>query len=143
MKENTAIVSYIPPESEFQMLQVVARNAALSGLYGQTGSEQKIFMILLAARELGIPPMQALNGGIWNIQGKIEISSRLMNSMIRRAGHSIKIVECNEKVCQIEGKRCDNGDSFSAKFTIEDAQKAGLLSRGACWKGLHGRHVIF
>lgn len=137
MKESTALVqinNLIPSESEFQLLQVVSRNAALSGLYGSVGSEQKIFMILLAARELGIPPMQALNGGIWNIQGNIEISSRLMNSMIRRAGHSLRILECNDKVCEIEGKRCDNGDSFSARFTIEDAAKAGLLSRGSCWK---------
>jgi len=133
MKENNALVqttSFIPSESEFQLLQVISRNAALSGLYGSIGSEQKIFMILLAARELGIPPMQALNGGLWNIKGKIEISSRLMNSMIRRAGHSLLILECNEKICKIEGKRCDNGDSFSAKFTIEEAVKAGLTSKG-------------
>jgi hypothetical protein len=88
---------------------------------------------LLAARELGIPPMQALNGGIWNIQGKIEISARLMNSMIRRAGHSISIKHCDATKCVMEGKRADNGDSFTAQFTIEDAAKAGLTGRGP-WK---------
>src|SRR2546429_1423283 len=135
MSENTLTIkqSYIPHENELQILQVVARNAASSGLYTNSGSEQKIFMILLAAKELRIPPMQALNGGIWNIQGKIEISARLMNAMIRRAGHSIGVKHCDSTKCVIEGKRADNGDTFVAQFTIEDATKAGISNR-ANWK---------
>lgn len=121
--------NYIPSDSEFKILQTVSRNASASGLYSGIGSEQKIFMILLSARELGIPPMQALNGGIWNIQGKIEISARLMNAMIRRAGHSIKVVQCDETKCIIHGRRTDSGDEFTSQFTIEDAKKAGLTSR--------------
>lgn len=125
--------NHLPQESEFQILQVISRNAAASGLYTGVGSEQKIFMILLAARELGIPPMQAMNGGIWNIQGKIEISARLMSAMIRRAGHSINVKHSDSTKCIIEGKRADNGDTFCAQFTIEDAQRAGLSSRPV-WK---------
>lgn len=125
--------SYIPAESEFQILQTVARTAAASGLYGGIGNEQKIFMVLLAARELGVPPMQAMNGGIWNIQGKIEISARLMSAMIRRAGHSMVVKHCDANKCVIEGKRADNGDTFTAQFSIEDAAKAGLANRGP-WK---------
>jgi hypothetical protein len=131
--KNELMISPIPSESEFNLLQIVSRNAAACGLYTGVGSEQKIFMVLLAARELGIMPMQALNGGIWNIQGKIEISSRLMNAMIRRAGHSIKIVECNGKICILEGTRADNNDTFRSQFTIEDAHAAGLANRPT-WK---------
>lgn len=125
--------SYMPEENEFNRLQIVARTAAASGLYGGVGNEQKIFMVLLAARELGVPAMQALNGGIWNIQGKIEISARLMSAMIRRAGHSMTVKECNAKICIIEGKRVDNGDTFTAQFSMDDAAKAGLANRGP-WK---------
>lgn len=123
----------IPCTNEFQIMQTMARTASSSGLYANVGNEQKILMILLAAHELGIKPMMALNGGIWNIQGKIEISARLMNSMIRRAGHSIKVVQCDSSKCVLEGKRADNGDSFTAQFTMEEAQRAGLASR-AVWK---------
>ncbi len=126
-------MSFLPSENELQQLQIVSRNAASCGLYTAVGSEQKIFMILLAARELGVSPMIALNGGIWNIQGKIEISSRLMNAMIRKAGHSINVKHCDDQKCIIEGKRKDNGDTFTAQFTIQDAQKAGLASRQT-WK---------
>ena len=125
--------SLVPAQSELTTMQTVARNAAASGLYTGVGSEQKILMILLAARELGIPPMQALNGGIYNIQGKIEISARLMNSMIRRAGHSIVIKQCDSKACVMEGRRADNGDTFTSQFSMEDATKAGLAGRDN-WK---------
>ena len=123
----------LPSESEFQMLQVVAKNAAASGLYTAVGSEQKIFMIFLAARELGIPFIMALNGGLWNIKGRIEISARLMSGMIRRTGHSIIVIHSDAEKCVLEGVRKDNGDTFRASFTKEDATKAGLWGSGA-WK---------
>lgn len=117
--------SLMPDPAEFQMFQTIARSAQNSGLYAGVGQEAKIFMVLLSARELGIPPMLALNGGIWNIQGKIEISARLMNGLIRRAGHSIKVIESTDTTCTLLGKRTD-GDSVECTFTIEDATKAGL-----------------
>jgi len=56
--------SMMPSQNEFQMLQVIAKNAQDSGLYGGVGQQAKILMVLLAARKLGISPMLALNGGI-------------------------------------------------------------------------------
>ena len=124
---------YLPLESEFRQLQVIANTAMQSQLYAGVGSEQKIFCILLAARELGIPPMQALNGGLWNIKGRVELSPRLMSAMIRRAGHSIDIVSLNDEECTLVGKRGDNGDTHTAKFSMEDARRAGLAGKDA-WK---------
>lgn len=122
----------MPSQQEFQMLQVIAKNAQDSGLYGGVGQQAKIFMVLLAARELGVSPMLALNGGIWNINGKIEISARLMNGLIRRAGHSIKIVTSNDANCTLLGTRSD-GDSFECSFNMDEAIKAGLAG-GNVWK---------
>ncbi len=134
MTENLpqTVNSMMPSQEEFQMLQVIAKNAQDSGLYAGVGQQSKIFMVLLAARELGVSPMLALNGGIWNIQGKIEISARLMNGLIRRAGHSIKIVVSNDTHCTLLGTRKD-GDSFECSFNIDDAIKAGLAG-GNVWK---------
>jgi hypothetical protein len=124
---------HLPTESEFHVFQTVARNAAASGLYAGVGNEQKILMVLLAARELNVPPLMALNGGLWNIQGKIEISARLLNSMIRKAGHSIIMKHCDSTKCVLEGKRIDNGDIFISQFTEEEAKRAGLMARSN-WK---------
>lgn len=124
--------SLLPNQQEFNMFQVIAKNAQGSGLYAGVGGESKIFMVLLAARELGISPMLALNGGIWNISGRIEISARLMNSMIRRGGHTMKIVSTSTE-CSITGKRSDTGEEHTEIFTIAMAERAGLAS-GNVWK---------
>lgn len=129
MTENLPSTNLVPSEIEIKTLSYIAKTAQNSGLYSGVGGESKILMILLAAMELGVKPMCALNGGIWNIQGKIEISARLMNSMIRRAGHSITIKQCDSKICIMEGKRKDNGDCFTASFSMDDAAKAGLAAR--------------
>ncbi len=114
------------------MFQTIAKHAQASGLYAGVGGESKIFMIMLAARELGISPMLALNGGIWNIQGKIEVSARLMNGMIRRGGHDLEITG-DDTYCKIIGKRADTGKTHEEVFTIEMAAKAGL-SGSNVWK---------
>lgn len=122
----------LPSQAEFNMFQTIAKNAQLSGLYGGVGGEAKIFMVLLAARELGISPLLALNGGIWNIQGKIEISARLMNAMIRRGGHTMQITSTPQE-CIIKAKRADTGEEHTEKFTWAMAEKAGL-TKGNVWQ---------
>jgi hypothetical protein len=114
-----------PSQVDLQSVALIARTAHASQMYSGVGGEARIMMILLAAKELGVGPCQALNGGIWAIQGKIEISARLMNGLIRRAGHSIKIVRSDDECCTLLGTRTD-GDSFQVSFTKADAEKAGL-----------------
>lgn len=127
-----AIQNNFPTQMELQSVALIARTAHASGLYGGVGGEAKIMMILLAAKELGVGPCQALNGGIWSIQGKVEISARLMNGLIRRAGHSIKVVKSDDNCCTLLGTRSD-GDFFETSFTMADAEKAGLAN-GNVWK---------
>ena len=127
-----ANITNFPAPTEINMIQTLARNAQLSGLYNGVGNESKIFMILMAARELGISPMVALNGGIHNINGKIEISARMMNSMIRRAGHSL-IIETEQKKCVIKAKRKDSHEEHIEEFTWEMAERAGLI-KGTNWQ---------
>ncbi len=134
--EIVNINNNFPTQIELQSVGLIAKTAHLSGLYGGIGGEAKIMMILLTAKELGVGPCQALNGGIWSIQGKVEISARLMNGLIRRAGHSIKVVTSTDTECILLGTRSD-GDSFQCSFTIEDATKAGL-SGSNVWKKYPG-----
>ena len=59
MTQNLPTRNIAPNPQEMQILQTIARTASTSGLYSGVGNEQKILMILLAARELGIKPMMA------------------------------------------------------------------------------------
>ena len=129
----TNLPALIPHEHEMMVFDAMASQAVNSKMYKGIGDKAGIMMIMLSARELGIPAMQALNGGLNIINGKVEISARMMNALIRRAGHSIVIKESTEKACILTGKRIDNGDSATASFTYDDAVKAGLIKSGGGW----------
>lgn len=123
--------SIIPSDHEMTVFKLMAQQAVASKMYRGIGDESGVMMIMLTARELGIPAMQALNGAINIIQGKVELSARLMNALMRRAGISIKIEKINAEECHLMGKR-DN-DTMPASYTIEEAKKAGLIKPGGGW----------
>lgn len=122
-----------PSEHELMVFQTMAKQAVDSKMYRGIGDQSGVLMIMLSARELGIPPCQALNGGLNVIQGKVEISARMMNALIRRAKHSVSVVESTDQICTLKGTRCDNGDTATVSFTIEEAQRAGLVKQGGGW----------
>lgn len=133
MSNDLALINCnFPSQIELQNISIIAKTANTSGLYSGLGGEAKIMMILLAAKELGIGPCIALNGGIWSIQGKIEISARLMNSMIRRAGHTMQITSTRTE-CTIVGMRADTKEMHTEIFTLEMAERAGI-AKGNVWQ---------
>ncbi len=123
----------VPKEHELMVYDTMAKQAVQSKFYRSFGDAAAVMTLMLSARELGISPMSALNGGLNIIQGKVEISARMMNALIRRAGHSIKTLECTDTMCKLQGKRSDNGDTEDVTFSIEDAKKAGLVKPGGGW----------
>lgn len=123
----------VPVEHEMQVYQTMAKQAVDSKFYRNYGDTAAVMSIMLSARELGISPMSALNGGLNIIQGKVEISARQMNALVRRAGHSIQTKECNDKICTLTGKRGDTKDQETVSFTMEEAKKAGLVKPSGGW----------
>jgi len=87
--------------------------------------------IMLTGRELGIPPMQAFRS-IYVVKGKPTLSAQLMGALIFRAGHSYSILESTNDRCTIEYKR-KTGEIYRHTFTIDDAQRAGLVG-SPTWK---------
>lgn len=123
----------IPMQEEIKALDMMATAAADSKFFNSLNGKAGIFSIMLYARELGLPPMQCIMGGMHNIQGKIELSARLMNSMIRKAGHKIEIIETTPKKCVLKGTRKDTGEVCSVSFSLEDAKNAGIYKSGGAW----------
>lgn len=121
----------IPQEKEFQIIQTMAKSAVQSKFFDKLGNESGIISIMLYARELGLPPMQCLMGGMHNIQGKIELSARMMNSMIRKAGHKIEIIRSTNAECSIRGTRTDTGESHIESLTMSEAKQLGIYKKGA------------
>lgn len=122
-----------PTEHEMMVYHTMSKAAVDSKMYKGIGEQAGVMMIMLAARELGIPPCQAINGGLNIIQGKVEISARMMSALIRKAGHRIEVKECTEHQCILIGKRSDTGEHQTSTFSIIEAQKAGLVKPGGGW----------
>jgi len=101
--------------------------------YAKIGDEG-VFAIVQTASSLGIDPATALGGGLYYVKGRVEMSSRMMNSLIRSRGHSIsKDPKSDDSICILYGKRGDNGDIWRESFSLKDAQNAGIAGVGA-WK---------
>lgn len=124
----------VPTDHEMMVFYTMAENAVASKMYRGIGEKAGVMMVMLAARELGIPPMQALNGGLNIIQGKVEISARMMNGLIRRSGHQISVKENTDDHCVLIGKRTDTGEVHEVSFSVAEAQKAGLIKPNGGWQ---------
>jgi hypothetical protein len=126
--------SMVPSDHEMMVFQTMAKQAVGSKLYRGIGDEFAVMTIMLAARELDIPPMAALNGGINIINGKTEISARMMSALIMRRGHTIRVVSSDAEKCVLLGIRSDNNEQLTETFTIDEARQAGLIKEGGGWK---------
>ncbi len=90
---------------------------------GDTG----IFAIVQKAKSIGMSPLDALNGGMYFVQGKVEMSGQAMLAVIRAHGHSVSMDPKSTDACvRMFGRRSDNGDTWTAQFSIDDAKKQGI-----------------
>lgn len=106
----------------------VAEHFARSGYFKDASDISKAFVKIAAGREMGIPDIAAMNG-IHIVQGKLEISARLMSSLVKSSGkYNYRVTEQSNEICTIvffEGKE----KIGSASFTIEEAKQAGLANK--------------
>lgn len=94
--------------------------------YAKMGAEG-IYAIVSKSKALGMNTMDALNGALYFVNGKVGMPAETMAALIRQKGHSIiKDSKSNDNVCILHGKRADNGDTWTISFSMEDALKAGL-----------------
>lgn len=134
--------SYLPFGKEAEMISQWAKYIAASPYYKSMGGEAAVLSIWLTARELGVPVMSALNGGVYFVQGKVMLSASCMSMLIRKAGHSIKKKIGNDEVCHLIGTRSDNGDTMENVFTMQHAKKAGLIKAGGIWEKYPSRMLF-
>lgn len=130
-------LSLIPQESEWRQLKEICQIGVSSGfLPTAIKTPQQAAIIALKGRELGIPPMQAFSS-IAVIQGKPTMGAELMLSLIYKncPGAVVNFVEVSDERCVLEAKRPTKESKFTTfKFSLDDAKKAGLLSKDSWQK---------
>lgn len=130
--------SLVALETTQQLCQALMKTSH----YAKMGLEG-IFAIVAKARSLNIDPLDALNGGLYCIQGKVEMSGQMMNCLIRQAGHSVtKDSKSDDTICILHGKRVDNQDTWTESFSIAEAKRAGIYNERSPW-GKYPRDMLF
>lgn len=127
---------------EIQETRVLVESLLKTKHYQRLGPEG-IFAIIQKAKATNVNPLDALNGGMYYVQGKVEMSAFMMNQLIRQAGHSIsKDQQSDDAVCILHGKRADTGDTWTEIFSINDAKRAGIYRGGTGWTK-YPRNMLF
>jgi len=129
---NDLALSQNKQQFDLDYFKSLAKVALSSGNYAGM-KEAEMLNLMMSAKSLGVDPLKAINGGFYIVKGKVIMSTALMSDRIRKAGHSIKIVEWSTDKCTIIGIRKDNGDSVKVEYTMDDARLAGL-SESPTWK---------
>lgn len=124
----------LPTPTEWQTMMQIAETVVKSGLAPtEVNTPQKALIIMLKARELGVPPMQALST-IHVVKGKPTLAADLMVGLLRREGHRVWVVKTTGQDCVMKGHRKGESEhTIEVVFTIEDAAKAGLTGKET-WK---------
>ena len=133
MSENSlALYDEAIMPATFDGMMKQADVLAKSGLLPQTvRTGAAAAAIMLAGRELGIPPMQSFRT-IYVVKGNVSLSAQLMAALVLRAGHSYELLENSNTRCAIKFTR-RGGATYTHEFTLDDAKRAGLVN-GDNWQ---------
>lgn len=104
-----------------------ARALAESGLLPEQYRRQpgNLLWAIEFAEMLGVHPMQAITG-VHVIEGKPSASADLMAARVRAAGHRLRITGDDTAATATLIRRDDPDYPFTATFTVDDADRAGL-----------------
>ncbi len=96
--------------------------------------QAKIAQKMLFAFENGLPLNLAFNGGLYNVNNRVEVEGNVIRAQIRKhPNYDYQIIELNEKGCTLAITL--NGNEIGrASFGEEDAKRAGLLKGKDNWE---------
>lgn len=137
LEEQAALVPAEVAMDTTQYKMMVHQAKALVGtgfLPDAIRTPEQALAIMMKGRELGIPPMYALSN-IVVIKGKPTANAELMLALIYRdhGDEALRIAESDEKICVALYKRRGWHGPERFAFTMEDAQRANLLTNDT-WK---------
>ena len=119
---------------EWQALRESAKAVVNSGFLPKSiNTPEKAVTLMLAGRELGLGPMQAIRS-IHVIDGKPVMSSDLMAGLVHKRvpGALLRIVETSNERCVVDAGR-PGQEPTRFTFSLDDARSAGLLGKDN-WK---------
>ena len=123
--------NYFSPAAWNVMVSMANIFIKSSALPKHITNASQLLMILQTGKEMGLKPMQAING-IYILNGKVALYSHVMLSKVLEGGVKLKWLKDTPTEAEVEFSGLDR-DPYIAKFTIAEAQKAGLVKVGGAW----------
>lgn len=93
---------------------------------------EMITAVILAGRELGLPPMQAMRE-IHMVKGRPSLSAEHLRAMVLAAGHEIGYGEVSSSIAEVKGRRRGETSWTVIRWVLADAERAGLM-RNDNWR---------
>ena len=121
------VVSDVSPDRWTMMLSQ-AEAIVKSGICPPGSTKEKVAIIMLTGRELGLSAMQSLRS-LYVVNNKAGLMSDMMAGLVlsRLPGAKINCIETSDKVATFEASR-PGRNVIKLSFTIEEAERAGLTS---------------
>ena len=136
----TKDLARIPSREEMNVLGELGNQLAQSGFFKDAQQGQQAFAKILFGRDLGLPATTALTA-IHVVKGQPVLSAGLQATMVRQTpGYDYRVREHTTEVCEIAFLR-DGEEIGVERYTLEDAQRAGLAEREN-WKK-YPRNMLF
>ena len=107
-------------ERALEQAKVLIKSGLLPASYD---TPEKVVTVVLKGRELGLPPMVALEHIYPTGQGRTGIDGQVVEIMLRRAGHTWAVLERNDERCEIEF-HLRSGEVYQTEVTREEVINA-------------------
>jgi hypothetical protein len=125
---------------ELKQPMAIGEVFAKSGMFPDVKSQAQAVVKILAGKELGLSPFEAM-GSIYVVNGRLALASKAMAGLIQRSKkYSYEIKKLDDKECTIEIKK-EDAVVGSTTFTFADGAKAGLVNKDN-WKN-YPRNMLF
>lgn len=151
MDNNTALVEKAKGElvekEDYKGIRDIAKAFIESGYFTSVRTQAQAVVKILAGRELGIGPYNAVNNlYIVPGTGKISMEGTLMVDMVRGSGrYDYEILEQSDEKCSIQFFKLWQGkwqkSGIPVEYTYKDATIAGLTGKDN-WKK-HRKQMLF
>ncbi len=115
--------------------RIIAKDLFESNMFSGYGSPQAVLSTIMFGRELGLPAMTSLRG-IHNIDGKHALSAQLMVALVLDSGKAeyFELLEVSDTAATFETKRVGARNPQRVTYTLDQAQKAGLVRPKSNWE---------
>jgi hypothetical protein len=110
----------------------LGRLLAASGYFADAKDAAQAVVKVLAGQELGFGPIASMTG-IYIVKGRVTLSANLMAATIKRhPRYDYRVIELTDEQAAVRFLQ-DGEEAGTSQFTMQDAERAGLLD-GENWR---------